>query len=439
MKKQNLSILNGRVIDPANGIDQITGLHISKGKIHAMGETPKGFEAEVIDASGQVVCPGLIDLCANLREPGAEHKATIASETAAAASAGITTLCCPPDTHPIIDTPAVAGQIKNKAKQAGYCRLLPQGAQTRGLAGKQLSEMAALKMAGCIAVSNAYQPIVSTLVQRRTLEYAATFDLLSMIRPEDPSLANHGCANEGRVADRLGLPGIPHAAETVAVATLLALVEQTGARIHFQTLSTDRAARMLARARYDNQAVTADVAIHQLFLTELDMEGFDSRTHVRPPLRTASDRDGLRRALADNVITAICSDHQPHEADAKASPFPDTEPGISGLESLLPLTLKLVQEGVMDLSTAIARLTCGPADILGLPQGRLGVGSPADICIFDPEHHWTLAAEKLLSQGKNTPFDGWELPGQVSYTLLQGRIVYARETSQESAHEQTSA
>ena len=425
--KKKISILNGRLIDPANGIDNIIDLHIAKGRVVAIGAPPDGFEAPQLDASGLVVCPGLVDLCAHLREPGAEHKATISSETAAAARAGITTLSCPPDTDPIIDTPAVVGQIKNKAKQAGFCRLLPQGARTQGLEGKTLSEMASLKAAGCIAVSNAYRPLANTLVQRRTLEYAATFDLLTMIRPEDPALANHGCIHEGRVADRLGLPGIPRAAETVAVASYLALTEQTGARLHFQTLSTERAARMLARARFDKQPVTADVAIHQLFLTEMDVNEFDSHTHVRPPLRTTSDRDGLRRALAENVIMAICSDHQPHEPDAKMAPFPDTRAGISGLETLLPLTLKLVQEGVLNLSSALARLTCGPAQILGLKVGQLNVGAPADICIFDPDYHWTLHAEQLSSQGKNTPFDGWEMTGRVHYTLRQGRIVYALE------------
>lgn len=430
MKKNKISILNGRLVDPANGIDHVTDIHVAKGRILAIGAAPDGFEAEIIDASGQVVCPGLIDLCAHLREPGAEHKATITSETAAAASAGITTLCCPPDTAPIIDTPAVAEQIKSKAKKAGFCRLLPQGARTQGLAGEHLSEMAALKSAGCVAVSNAYRPLASSLVQRRTLEYASTYGLLTMIRTEDASLANQGCAHEGRVADRLGLPGIPHAAETVAVATQLALVEQTGARVHFQTLSAARSVRMLARACYDKQPISGDIAIHQLFLTELDMDEFDSHAHVRPPLRTSGDRDGLRRALKEGVIAAICSDHQPHEADAKAAPFPDTEPGISGLETLLPLTLKLVQEGAIDLSSAIARLTSGPADILGLALGRLSIGAPADICIFDPDDHWILDAGQLLSQGKNTPFHGWELPGRVNYTLLQGRLVYTRNASQ---------
>jgi dihydroorotase len=424
-KKKDISILGGRVVDPVNNIDQVTDLHIAGGNILAVGESPQDFAPYLtIDASGKVVCPGLIDLCTSLREPGAEHKATIASETAAAVSGGITTLSCPPDTLPVIDTPAVTGQIRHKARKAGYCRLLPQGALTKSLNGEHLSEMAALKAAGCIAVTNSYVPLVSTQVQRRAMEYAATFGLLTIIRPEDHTLSNHGCAHEGKVADRLGLPGIPEAAETVAVARDLALAETTGAVIHFHALSSASAARTMAWAKREGRCVSADVAVHQLHLTEMDLEGFDSRYHVKPPLRTDRDRDGLREAVAKNVIEAITSDHQPHEADAKASPFPDTEPGISGLETLLPLTLKLVEQGVMDLSSAIARLTCGPARILGLPLGTLTPGQAADICIYDPEARWFLEAEKLLSSGKNTPFHGWEMPCRVTHTLLKGRLVY---------------
>ncbi|MEW8507608.1 MAG: dihydroorotase [Candidatus Thiodiazotropha sp.] len=426
-KKKDISILGGRVIDPANGIDEIIDLHISDGKILSLGKTADGFKPTVsIDARNQVVCPGLIDLNANLREPGAEHKATIASETLAAASSGITTLCCTPDTYPVIDTPAVVGQIRHKARKAGYCRLLPQGALTQDLKGERLSEMAALKAAGCIAVTNAYTPLANTLVQRRAMEYASTFNLLIILRPEDHYLSNNGCAHEGKVADRLGLPGIPEAAETVAVARDLALAETTGAVIHFHALSSASAARTMAWAKREGRRVSADVAIHQLHLSELDVEGFDSNHHVRPPLRNDSDRDGLREAVAKDVIQAICSDHQPHEADAKASPFPDTEAGISGLETLLPLTLKLVDQGVLDLSSAIARLTCGPADILGLPLGRLTPTHAADVCIFDPNRHWVIDRKRLVSAGKNTPFEGWEMPGQVTHTLLKGRLVYAR-------------
>ncbi|RDH90107.1 MAG: dihydroorotase [endosymbiont of Seepiophila jonesi] len=423
-----ISILQGRLIDPANGVDTVTNIHIENGKVAAIGEAPAGFQAAtIIDGNDKVVCPGIIDLCANLREPGAEYKATIASETAAAAHSGITTLCCPPDTLPVIDTPAIAGQIKHKARKAGYCRVLPLGAQTQGLKGEKLSEMAALKEAGCIAISNNYAPLANTLVQRRTLEYAATFDLLTIIRSNDRHLSDQGCAHEGKVADRLGLPVIPEAAETVAVARDLALAQTTGAAIHFHTLSSASAAHTLAWARREKRRVTADVAIHQLHLTEMDIEGFDSNTHVLPPLRSTGDRDGLRQAVAENIISAICSDHQPHEADAKTAPFPATEPGISGLDTLLPLTIKLVHEGVMDLSSAIARLTIGPAEILGLPLGRLQVGATADICIFDPDTYWTVVPDQLTSQGKNTPFGGWELPGIVTHTLLEGRIVYQRD------------
>jgi dihydroorotase len=257
------------------------------------------------------------------------------------------------------------------------------------------------------------------------MEYAATFDLLTIIRPEDHYLSNNGCAHEGKVADRMGLPGIPEAAETVAVARDLALAETTGAVIHFHALSSASAARTMAWAKREGRKVSADVAIHQLHLCELDLEGFDSHYHVRPPLRTDSDRDGLREAVAKDVIQAICSDHQPHEPDAKAAPFPDTEPGISGLETLLPLTLKLVEQGVMDLSSAIARLTSGPAAILGQPLGTLTPGLAADICIYDPDDRWFVDAEKLISQGKNTPFQGWEMPGRVTHTFLKGRLVYA--------------
>lgn len=426
-RDQRISIANGRLIDPANGIDAALDLHIEAGEVVGVGAPPAGFQPDrILDADGLVVCPGLIDLCARLREPGAEHKATIASETAAAAAAGITTLCCPPDTQPIIDTPAVAQLIQQTAERCGKARLLPTGALTHGLAGEQISEMAALRRAGCVAMSNADRYIVNTLVQRRALEYAATFGLTTFLRPEDSYLRDQGCVHEGRVAARLGLPAIPVAAETVALARDLALAEQTGAPIHFRGLSSVRACRMLAQAQQDRLQVTADVSAHQLHLTEMDVEGFDSNCHLVPPLRTLTDRDALRQAVARGEISAICSDHQPHEPDAKERPFPDSEPGISALETLLPLTLKLVQEGVLDLTSALARLTAGPAGVLGLPLGRLEVGRIADVCVFDAAAIWELKAGNMLSQGRNTPFLGWELPGRVEYTLLRGQIVYER-------------
>lgn len=419
-----ISIRGGRLIDPANGVDQVTDLHLANGRVFALGATPSGFTAErVIDADGLVVCPGLVDLCARPREPGLEQKATIRSEGRAAAAGGITTLCCPPDTDPIIDTPAVAQLIRRIAKTHGLVRVLPAGALTAGLAGTQISEMAALARAGCPVVSHADRPISDTRVVRRALEYAATFGLTAFLHPADAWLSE-GLIHEGLVSARLGLPGIPAAAETVAVARDLALAEHTGARIHFRGLSTARAATMLAEARATGIAVSADVSAHQLALTELDVAGFRANAHVRPPLRTLADRDGLRAAVADGTIDAICSDHQPHEPDAKLDPFPQTRPGIAALETLLPLVLGLVLDGVLDLPTALATVTSRPAAILGVPHGRLGLGDPADVCVFDPAARWRPGPDTWVSRGVNTPFWGLELTGRVCYTLFAGRTVY---------------
>ncbi len=418
-------IRGGRIIDPANKLDHITDLFIENGCVAAIGDMPTGFtEDEVIDASGQIVCPGFIDLQARLREPGEKHKGTIASETAAAAAGGITTLCCPPDTKPVIDTPAVAAQIAHRADAAGMCRVLPIGALTQGLAGEQLASMQALNTAGCVVMGNAREAITSTLVQRRALEYAATLGLTVFINPEDPWLGGEGCVHEGEISTRLGLPGVPECAEVIAVGRDLMLIEQTGVRAHFGQLSTPRAVEMIAEARNKGFPVTADVSAHQLYLTEMDVSDYNSLCHVRPPFRSQRDRDGLRSALGDGVISAICSDHQPHDRDAKLAPFADTEPGISALETLLPLTLRLVEEGVCGLSEAIARLTCEPAQILGSNRGHLATGAIADICIFDPQKHWTVSEDALLSAGKNTPFLGWEFNGKVTRTLLGGRTVF---------------
>jgi dihydroorotase len=424
----SLSIVNGRLIDPAHDIDDQLDLHVDGERVVAIGDAPAEFTAdEVIDARGKIVCPGLVDLAASLREPGYEHKGTLATETAAAARGGITTLLCTPNTLPVIDNTAVVELIHRIARKLAQARVLTVGALTQGLNGEQLSEMAGLKSVGCVAVGNGHAPLASTLVERRALEYASTFGLTVFLRPEDRHLRADGCTHEGSVAARLGLPGIPSAAESVAVARDLALAEHSQAKIHFRSLSTQTAARMLADAQAAGLNVTADVAAHQLHLTEMDVDGFDNECHVSPPFRTLADRDALRRAVAEGTITAITSDHQPHEPDAKERPFPETEPGISGLETLLGLTLRLVRESVLDLPTALARVTSGPADILGLPFGRLGVGSPADICVFDLEDDWVLRRAEMRSEGHNTPFDGWDFPGRISHTLFNGRVVYRAE------------
>jgi len=418
-------IRNGHIIDPANRVDGHGDVAIADGRIVAAGYTPPEFHADrTIDADGLIVCPGLIDLYAHLREPGQEHKATIASETRAAVRGGITTLCCPPDTQPVIDTPAVASLIFDQARAAGMATVLPLGALTRQLAGGQLSAMYALKDAGCIGLSQAMQPVDNNLVLLRAMEYAATHDMTIHLRPENAALADQGCVHNGPVGTRLGLPGIPEAAETVAVATILALVEETGVKVHFSMLSTARAVRMIARARYDGLPVTASVSAHHLHLIDLDVLDFDSRCHVSPPLRSQRDREGLRRGLCDGTITAICSDHQPHEADAKLSPFSTTAVGISALETLLPLALQTGLECGLTRSDILACLTSGPAAILGIDAGSLTANTPADICIFDPDHYWVLDETSMASRGHNTPFLNWELKGQVRYTFHQGDCVY---------------
>ncbi|HEY8553369.1 MAG TPA: dihydroorotase [Burkholderiales bacterium] len=421
-----IAVKGGRLIDPANGVDGEHDLYIdADGFVAGIGQAPAGFVAErTIDATGLVVCPGLVDLRARLREPGLEHKATLESELKAAVAGGITTLCCPPDTRPVIDTPAMAQMIQSRAWRFGYAFVHPLGALTRDLEGKQLTDMEALDEAGCVAFTNALAPVIDTLVMRRAMEYAATFDLVVFLHSEDPWLRANGCCHEGEVAARLGLPAIPEAAETVAVARDLALIDQTGVRAHFCGLSTARAVEMIAEAQRRGLPVTADVTAHHLHLTEDDIGDFNTQCHVQPPLRSRRDREALRRGLVGGVIGAICSDHQPHEPDAKLAPFSESEPGISGLETLLPLTLRLVHEGLLTLPEAIALLTHKPADILGLESGRLNVGATADVCIFDPAERWRLTEDRLVSRGHNTPFLGAEFQGRVRYTLVGGRLVY---------------
>ena len=422
----SLRIANGRIIDPANDLDRKADLFIDDdGFIVGIGKAPKNFTAELtIDASNLIVCPGLVDLQARVREPGQEYKATIESETLAAVSAGITTLVTPPDTMPVIDTPAMAQMIQQRAWRFGMAFIHPLGAMTRDLEGTQLSDMESLDEAGCVGVTNALNPIKDTLVLRRAMEYAASFDITVFLRAQDPWLIAGGCVHEGEVGTRLGLPGIPEAAETVAVARDLALIEQTGVRAHFSQLSTARAVAMNAEAQELGLPVTADVTAHHLHLSEHDIGYFNSECHVIPPLRSERDRDGLRKALQDGVISAICSDHQPHESDAKLAPFIESEPGVSGLETLLALTLRLVDDGLIDLTQAIAALTSEPADIIGVDTGNLAIGSTADICIFDPEARWTLNTNDMVSRGHNSPFAGWEFKGKVTHTLIGGVLVY---------------
>lgn len=418
-------IKNGRLIDPANQRDEVCDIFISNGQITATKKQPDGFNAEqIIDAKNHWVIPGIIDLSARLREPGQEHKADIHSESIAATAAGITTLCIPPDTDPVIDEPAVVELIHHKANQTGHANVVTLGALTAKLNGEYLSEMAALKLAGCVGLSNARQPIQNSLVLRRAFEYAATQNMAVFIEANDHWLSNHGCAHEGAVATRLGLPPIPYAAETAAIAHQLELIAETGVRAHFCRLSCAQSVTMIHHAKDKGLNISADVAAHQLHLTEFDINSFNSNCHVLPPLRNQRDMQSLRQGIADGIVTAVCSDHQPHERDAKLAPFPSTQPGISALETLLPLTLKLLDDG-LELNNLIASLTAEPARILNINAGNLSVGMPADICIINPDKEWTLESENMQSRGKNTPFNGWNFKGKVMHTLVQGEMVFS--------------
>ncbi len=418
------AILGARVIDPSSGLDRVTDLFIEDGKLAAIGQAPDGFVADNrLEAQGLIAAPGLVDLSVALREPGYSRKGSIASETLAAAAGGVTSLCCPPLTKPVLDTPAVAELVLDRAREAGHTKVFPIGALSKNLAGEQLAELVALRDAGCVAFGNGLDNFRNSRTLRRALEYAATFDLTVIFHSQDHDLAEGGLAHEGATASFLGLAGIPETAETVALARDLLLVEQTGVRAHFSQLTSARGARLIAEAQARGLPVTADVALYQLILTDEALLGFSSLYHVQPPLRARADREGLREAVKAGVISAIASHHQPHERDAKLAPFGATEPGISSVQLLLPLALTLVQDGLLDVPTLLARLSTGPADALRLPAGRLSVGAPADLLLFDPQAS-TLAGERWHSKGSNCPFLGHCLPGAVRYVLVDGQVRY---------------
>lgn len=421
----NIHIQHGRLIDPANGIDAQRDLFISDGKVVGIGNVPAGFVAEqTIDATGLIVCPGLVDLAARLREPGFEHKATLESELHAAVAGGVTSLACPPDTEPVLDESGLVDMLKYRAARLNLARVHPLGALTRQLEGKQLTEMCELQEAGCVGFSQADVAITDTRVLWRAMQYAATFGITVWLRPEDPHLARGGVAHDGEVSSRLGLTGIPAAAETIALASMLKLAEDSGVRLHICRLSTREGVEMVRQAKQRDNRISCDVAAHQLHLTEHDIGFFDANTHLRPPLRSQRDRDALRDGVRDGTIDAVCSDHTPLDDDAKLQPFGESEAGATGLELLLPLTLKWAEECGLPLTDALARATRAPAQLLGLDVGHLTVGASADVCIFDAKRYWKVEPASLVSQGKNTPFNGLELPGKVRYTLVGGKIAY---------------
>ncbi len=423
---KNILIKNARIIDPKNNFDKKTDLYIANRKIAGIGKPPENFKPQqTIDASNLWLIPGIVDLCARLREPGLEQKADIETESRAAASAGITTLCVPPDTDPVIDEPAVVELILRKAKLAKQSHVFTLGALTAKLKGDHLSEMASLKEAGCLGVSNARNAVTNPLILRRAFEYASTHNITVFIEPHDKYLSEEGCAHEGAIASRLGLNAIPYAAETLPIAQILELIRDTDIRVHFGRLSCARSIELISDAKNNGLKVSADVAAHQLHLTDMDISSFNSLYHVLPPLRNQRDMNALIQGVESGVISSICSDHQPHELDAKVAPFPATEPGISGLETLLPLTLKLVENNKLSLNTAIASITCNPAITLGLDTGHLAIGQSANLCLIDPEKEWTFNAEEMLSHGKNSPFSGWHFKGRVVETIIEGKTIYS--------------
>ena len=427
-------IHGGRIVCPATGRDEVADIAVASGRIVAIGKGVDFTPDRVLNATGLVVAPGLVDLAARLREPGQEHEGMLESELAAAAAGGVTSLVCPPDTDPVLDEPGLVEMLKFRARKLSRCRVFPLGALTRRLEGAALTEMAQLTEAGCVGFSQADAAITDTLVLQRALQYAATFGYTVWLRPNDGWLGQ-GVAAQGAVATRLGLSGVPVVAETVALATLFELVRVTGARVHLCRLSSAAGVAMLRTAKAVGLPVTADVSINSLHLTDVDIGYFNPDMRLVPPLRQGADRDALRAALADGTIDALVSDHNPVADDAKQLPFGEAEPGATGLELLLSLSLRWAQDSGLPLATALARITHDPVRVLGdalgslaSSAGRVVEGGVADLCLFDPAAEWAVAPERLASQGKHTPFafasTGMALPGRVRATLVAGTVAY---------------
>ncbi|VVE89452.1 dihydroorotase [Pandoraea bronchicola] len=415
-----LHLKGGRVIDPATRTDQVQDVFIAEGKIAALGAVPGDFTAErTVDATGLAIMPGLVDLAA--------RRMTASSEAAAALAGGVTRVVCPPDTDPVLDEPDLVEMLQLRASATHLAQVHPLGALTVGLAGRELTEMAQLTQAGCIGLSQANAPMPDNRTLLRALQYAGTFGLTVWLRAQDTALAAGGVAASGAVASRLGLAGIPVAAETIALHTFLELVRVTGTRVHLCRLSSAAGLALVRAAKAEGLPVTCDVAAHHLHLTDMDIGYFDAQYRLDPPLRGQRDREAMREAARDGTIDAICSDHTPLAADARLVPFAQAVPGASGLELLLSLVLKWADESRVPLVDALARVTHGPAQRLvavAPGAGRLAPGQPADVCVFAPSAHWTVGAQTLRSAGHNTPFLGYELPGRVRFTLVGGRVAH---------------
>ena len=424
-------IKGGRVIDPASGLDAIADVAVAGGRVVGIQTIPADFRpSQILEASACVVAPGLIDLAARLREPGHEHARMLESEMAAAVAGGVTRLVCPPDTDPVLDEPGLVEMLRFRSEKLSLARLHPLGALTRKLAGDTLTDMVELSEAGCVAFSQAELPLANTLVLQRAFQYASTFDFAVWLRAQDFYLGR-GVAASGALATRMGLSGVPVAAETIALHTIFELMRATGVRVHLCRLSSAAGVALVREAKREGLRLSCDVSINSLHLIDGDIGYFDSRARLNPPLRQQRDREALQAGLAEGTIDALVSDHTPVDEDAKALPFAESEAGATGLELLLSLSLKWGAQRGLSLAQSLAPICSGPAKVLepslGAQSegvGRVQVGALADLCVFDPAAAWTVGADSLRSQGKHTPFSGYELPGRVRYTLVGGRLAF---------------
>jgi dihydroorotase len=419
-------IKGGRVISPAQRLDDLCDVLIEKGRIVAIGKDLDAKGAEVIDASGMLVTPGLVDIHVHLRDPGLEYKEDIASGTLSAVTGGFTSVACMPNTKPVNDNQTVTSYILKKAADEGYCRVFPIASITRGLNGESLTEMGELKALGVCAVSDDGKPVSNPQLMRRAMEYARPFGLTIISHAEDLDLVGSGVMNEGPVSTELGLKGIPWVAEDAATAREVMLAEFTGAHLHVAHVSTKGSIDIVRQAKKRGVNVTCEATPHHFTLTDEAVRGYNTNAKMNPPLRSAQDMAAVRQGIADGTVDAIATDHAPHHIDEKNVEFNIAMNGIVGLETALPLTLKLVEDGVIDLPKAIALLSSGPAGVLALPVGQLVAGGVADVTIIDPDLAWTVDAQKLVSKSKNTPFDGWQMKGAAVCTMVAGKIVYKR-------------
>ncbi|MBD0305228.1 MAG: dihydroorotase [Nitrospiraceae bacterium] len=426
---RTILIRGGHVIDPGR-VNGPADVLIEDGKIIAVGPNvsrsapKKNSSTGVIEAAGKLVLPGFVDLHVHLREPGFEYKETIHTGTAAAVAGGFTSVCCMPNTNPVNDNQAITEFILDRARAAGTARVFPIGAITKGSDGKELAEIGDLRRAGCVAISDDGKPVMNSLIMRRAMEYALAFDLPIIDHCEDLHLSEGGCMNEGLVSTQLGLQGIPAAAEDIMVARNLALAKLTGARLHLAHLSTAGSVRMVREAKANGIRLTAEACPHHFTLTEEAVRGFNTLAKMNPPLRGWEDVQAIKEGLRDGTIDAIATDHAPHAAQEKQQEFAPAPNGLIGLETAFPWTLALVEEGVLSLEAAVAKLTTGPAQAFSLDKGTLAPGADADVVIVDPAESWDIDPSRFRSKGRNSPFTGWKVKGKVYMTLVGGRLVY---------------